>query len=181
MRARERVLICILVNILSFGGLIAFIAAEANLTDLLYFGPSKDLVILKITIDTWSKYIGLIALTVVMKCLEVIVNDIGTPDLGFNIFDSSKTTVYGFTRYELQWMTACMWIITNLSNIFKILLIVSRLDLAIIGVLAGEMTSIFTVFCLTMDKRFIPSHDSQEAYNNDFNELDKEIVMMTNK
>jgi hypothetical protein len=56
---------------------------------------------------------------VIARVLEVLVNDIGSPAMGFQIFDPTKTTVYphwgsanavyGFTACSLQLAANGMW------------------------------------------------------------------------
>jgi len=46
--------------------------------------------------------------------LEVLVNDIGSPNLGFSIYDSHRINMYGFTRNQLEILANLIWLTNNL-------------------------------------------------------------------
>jgi len=148
MRIATRTKVCLLVNFLGLIGIIAFILATSDLDILFRFGPSSDLLIMSIKIDTWGKYIGLVVVICIIKVLEVGVNDIGSPNLGFSIYDPTETVVYGFERSELQILANCMWLVNSLGYIFKTMIIVSRTDVALISVISGEIASAATIYYL---------------------------------
>ncbi len=163
MRIAARTKLCVLLNFVGLIGIIIFVMFASNTTELFRFGPSSNLTIMSITVDTWGKYIGLCSVTIIIKILEVGVNDIGSPNLGFSIFDPTETVVYGFRRMELQLLANCMFIVNSLGYVFKTMLIVSRVDVALISVISGEIASAVTIYYLLGKKtKFYPEYDTKD-------------------
>ena len=162
MRVCQRTYVCLAINMIGLVGMCIYMMSFANMADLCVYGPAPDLVVMTVVIDTWSKYIGLVGVVVIARVLEVLVNDIGSPAMGFQIFDPTKTTVYGFTSCTLQLAANGMWMVNGLSSIIKTLLIVSRLDMAMISIVSSELASIITVRFLLGNKQFIPEFDTVE-------------------
>lgn len=156
MNKLSRVGLCLLINTITLLCVFVFLIVFNENNSLWQFGPSDSLNVLSIKIDTWTKYILLIVLICLIKASEVAVNDIGTPDLGFSIFDPSETTIYGFTKNNLQFLSNSMFLVNALGNIFKTIVIISRFDIAIISVVSAEITSIFTIRYLLNKKKFVP-------------------------
>ena len=131
--------------------------------DIFAFGPSENLIIATIKIDSWKKYITLLLSICATKMIEVVVNDIGGPNLGFSIYDPTEVVVYGFTKAELQFLANGMWAINNIGLIFKTMVIVSRLDIALISVFFGEIASTAVItYLLSKKKRFVPEYDNKQ-------------------
>lgn len=143
--------------------LSAFVFMESDLGKLFAFGPSPTLEILNVRIDTWPRYLALCVGVMLLRSLEVLVNDIGSPNLGFSIYNPTQVDVYGFSKLELQLLANGMFTVNALGYIFKTLIIVTRMDLAIISTLAAEATSVFTIRYLLNQKRgFYPDFDTEQ-------------------
>jgi hypothetical protein len=165
MRIAARTKICLLINFIGLVGIIIFVYTAADLTELFRFGPSNDLTIMSVQINTWGKYIGLVVIICIVKILEVGVNDIGGPNLGFSIYDPTETVVYGFGRMELQLLANGMWMVNSLGYVFKTMIIVSRIDVALISVVTGELASAATIYYLLNKKtQFIADFDTKTDY-----------------
>ena len=162
MNIYQRTRLCVILNCLSVVPILLFAVVKAEWR----FGPSEDLVILSIHINTWSLYITLLVLSVLLKVLEVILSDIGAPNLGFSIYDPTKTTVYGFTKCQLETLANLMWASQSLGNVFKIMILVSRLDVALISLVFSEIASCFVIkYLLSKKKEFIPQFDTESDYD----------------
>jgi hypothetical protein len=161
-KKRERIVRCLLVNTITLLCIFLFLTIFNDDSSLWQFGPSISLKILSIAIDTWLKYILLIVLICSVKASEIIVNDLGTPDLGFSIYNPSERTIYGFTKNNLQFLSNSMFLVNSLGNIFKTIVLVSRFDVAVISVISAEITSIFTIRYLLNKKKFIPEQESED-------------------
>jgi ADP-heptose:LPS heptosyltransferase len=93
------------------------------------------------------------------------MNDIGSPNLGFSVYNPTNTIVYGFTKNQLQILTNLMWTSNSLGIIFKTMILISRLDISLLVVISGEITSIFVIrYLLNNKKDFIPDFDSKEEF-----------------
>jgi len=148
MRIATRTKLCLLINVIGLVGIVIYVLVTADLAELFKFGPDSELKIMSVYINTWSKYIGLVVVISIIKILEVGVNDIGSPNLGFSIYDPTETVVYGFGRTELQLLANGMWMVNSLGYIFKTMIIVSRPDVALISVFSGEIASAATIYYL---------------------------------
>jgi len=165
MKIADRTKLCLIVNFLGLCGIVVFIFTTADLHKLFTFGPTDDLTIMSIKIDTWGKYIGLLVVICIIKVLEVAVNDIGSPNLGFSIYDPTETVVYGFTRTELQILANGMWMVNSLGYVFKTMIIVSRTDVALISVISGEIASAATIYyLLSLKNEFFPQFDTKDEH-----------------
>jgi len=165
MRIRNRTILCVTVNILGLVTLLTFIFEEAPRHSILQFGPSPELVVLQVRIDTWRKYTYLILANCLSRSLDVLVNDIGSPNLGFSIYDPTKTRVFGFDRCELQILANLMWLTNGLMNIFRLMVTVSRFDIALLATLSSEITSVATIrFLLNKKTAFYPQFETEEDW-----------------
>ncbi len=181
MRNAARTKICVLINAIGLLGIICFVLITADLQELFKFGPSEDLIIVSVKIDNWPKYIGLVIVICVIKILEVGVNDIGSPNLGFSIYDPTRADVYGFHRTELQLLANAMFMVNSLGYVFKTMVIVSRVDVAIISVLTGELASAATIYYLLSKKEnFYPQFDTEnekKKVDTELNDINIKIDM----
>jgi hypothetical protein len=163
MRVAQRTKNCFWANLFLLCLLVtcAFLASPEG--GLFIFGPSETLKIGSVVIDTWLRYWILIALVCLFRSCSVVINDIGMPNLGFSIYDPTTETVYGFNRAELQLLANGMFLVTSLSGIFSTLVVVSRLDVAVISTLASEVASAASIYYLLgKKKRFVKRFDTEE-------------------
>jgi len=164
MRVLHRTAICAIVNTISLVGFLLFMFAFGEHSSLLKFGPTEDLVVLNVKINTWQKYILILIVSSISRVLDVIVNDIGSPNLGFSIYNPTTTIVYGFTRNQLQVLANWMWLINGLKTIADTLILISRFDIAMSSVVISQIASIFVIrYLLSKKKRFIPEKDSPDS------------------
>ena len=94
MRVQKRTLLCVVINCVSIIPIFIFVGIYAKWE----FGPTKDLHVISIAIDTWYRYLMLLIMSSLLKVLTVVLNDIGSFNLGFTIYDSTKSKVFVFTR-----------------------------------------------------------------------------------
>jgi hypothetical protein len=107
----------------------------------------------------------LLVMSSILKILEVVLNDIGSPNLGFTIYDPTKTRVFGFTRLQLEVEANAMWLSNNLGLIFKTMILVSRIDIALMSTFCGQIASMFVVhYLLNQKKAFIPKFDTEDDW-----------------
>jgi hypothetical protein len=158
MRIITRTTLCACGNTIGLILIIVFIGLFGE--NVFEFGPSKNFSILHVKIDTWYKYIAIIAMSCINKMIDVVVNDIGSPNLGFTIYDPTKKIVYGFSRYQLQFLANWMWFINDVKSAVNILIVISRFDVALISIIASQITSIIVInYLLGLKTAFIPNRD----------------------
>lgn len=176
MRILARTTICVIVNTISLIGFLCFIFIFGE--NVWQFGPSNELTVLHIKINTWEKYIIIIVISCVSKVLDVVVNDIASPNLAFTIYDSTKKVVYGFKKWHLHVLANWMWLINDTKKIVDTLILISRFDIAIITVVVSEIASIMVVsYLLSLKEKFIPDMDyppEKRAFHNE--EEEEELI-----
>jgi hypothetical protein len=165
MRIAQRTKYCFWANLCLLVVLVTCALLASPEGGLFTFGPSATLKIGSVVIDTWLRYWVLIILVCLFRSCSVVINDIGMPNLGFSIYDPTTETVYGFARTELQVLANGMFLVTSLSAIFSTLVIVARLDVALVSTLASELASAASIYyLLSKKKRFIKQCDTEEEW-----------------
>jgi len=159
MKIAERTTICVIANVISLIPVFMFVGLMTEWE----FGPSESLNIMNIPINTWWKYTVLVSLSSISRILEVIINDIGSPSLGFTIYDPTRTKVYGFGKIQLEILANTMYMFNSLGSIFRTIIMVSRLDIALISAFFGELGSFTVVHYLISKKiKFYPEFENEE-------------------
>ena len=158
MEVKKKLQLCILV----YGILLILIVIIINFfqTKSTYFRwgvPNKDeepLIIISVNIDNYYKYFSLLFLITIIRIIKVGVNEIANPIITFNIYNPDKKNIEDFGKNELQFYGNMLYLIDNLRYVFTLMITISQIDLAIYGVLVGEITSIFTIRMLLNEKTF---------------------------
>jgi len=136
----------------------------------LRWGPQDDLIIISVAVDTYDKYIMLLATIAVIKISDVLIGEIANPIIGFNIYNPDKKVITDFTKNELQFYGNSMYLIDAIKSVLLIMVNISQIDIALWGVIVSETASIFTIRMLLNEKEF--------KHNND--ELQEELIDATN-
>jgi hypothetical protein len=152
---RLRIRLCIIVNLALLLIIVCISAILSSHNKYFRVGPNKELILLDIHIDNWYKYLIVQILIFINQVIDIIINDIATPILGFTIFNPDKKYIVGYGRYEIQLYANTMWLINNLRGVLTVLVTISQIDIAILRVVYSEITSIFTIYYLLKDKEFV--------------------------
>jgi hypothetical protein len=118
------------------------------------FGPNKELFLISVHIDTWAKWMVAVILISVFKIGDVVVNEIGSPILGFNIYNPDKKHITDFTKNEINILANSMWFINGIRGVLMSVVAITQIDLALCGVLISELTTVFTIRMLLNEKTF---------------------------
>lgn len=118
------------------------------------FGPSEDLIVISVLINTWGKWIGLQLFIGVIKSCDVLVNELGSPILGFRIYNPDKKIINDFTKNELNFLANAMWFTNSFRSVLMVVVNITQFDIALSGMIMSEMISIFTVRHLLNAKKF---------------------------
>jgi hypothetical protein len=70
------------------------------------------------------------------------------------VYNPDKKVITEFSKFELQLYANGMWIITSLRNVMMIVISISQIDVALLQVLYGELTSLYTIRMLLNEKSF---------------------------
>ena len=91
---------------------------------------------------------------IVIKASNVFISEIVGPILGFNIYNPDKIVITDFTKFELQVYGNVNFLINGFKRIMTIMISITQIDLALIGMLSGEIISFYTIRMLLNEKTF---------------------------
>ena len=118
------------------------------------WGPSDDLILISIKVDTWTRWFAVLAFIALVKGCDVLVNELGSPVLGFSVYNPDKKVITDFTKNELNFLTNAMWFVNAFRGIMMAVVTVTQIDLAFLAMGFSEIVSIFTVRILLNEKTF---------------------------
>jgi hypothetical protein len=141
--------ICLLIMIT-----IPIILLDNGTSSYFKWGWSDNLVLISIPINTKARYISVCVYIVLIKASGVLIGEIANPILGFNIYNPDKMVITEFTKNELQLYGNSMWFIDGFKRLMLIMVSITQIDLALIGMLSSEIMAIFTIRMLLDEKEF---------------------------
>lgn len=175
----KRLKYCIIANfiLLCFISLLIMFMRE---TDDKYFkiGPNDNLSIMSVKINTNARYLLLQILLAFVEIIRVIVNEIASPILGFNIYNPDKKVITEFSKNELQIMANCMWFINNLISALSIMVTISQVDIAILRVIYADLTSVYTIRMLLNEKEFIKEYEEVNNFDSEYSVENNNVIQM---
>ena len=148
-----------------------FVAMSLVLSVVCIFRPYPDLIVISIKIDTWNKWIILNIFIALIKGCDVLVNELGSPILGFRVYNPDKKNIDDFNKNELNFLANSMWFTNSFRNILMAVITVTQIDIAFSGMFISEIVSIFTVRHLLNGKTFNKEEQEEQEYKEDDVEL----------
>ena len=127
----------------------------------LRWGPQDDLIIISVAINNMTKYFMLLGIIAIIKISDVVIAEIASPIIGFNIYNPDKKVITEFTKNELQFYGNSMYLIDAIKAVLLIMVNISQIDIALWGVIVSESTSLFTIRMLLNEKEFKLNNDSE--------------------
>ena len=101
----------------------------------------------------------LLLVIAIVKISDVLIQEIGSPIIGFNIYNPDKKIIKEFTKNELQFYGNSMYLINAIKAVLLIMVSISQIDIALWGVFVSETASIFTIRMLLNEKKFLKEGD----------------------
>ena len=138
------------------------------------FGPNNNLIVISILIDTWGKWVGLLLFIGIIKSCDVLVNELGSPILGFRIYNPDKKIIDDFTKNELNFLANAMWFTNSFRSVFMTVVNITQIDIALCGMIMSEIISIFTVRHLLNTKKFVKK--TTNSANDEDSDVDADDV-----
>lgn len=133
--------------------IIIFIFQSENST-YFRFGPSNNLIVISVSIDTWTKYNLVLLLIGFIKIVDTISNELGMPVLGFNIYNPDKKNITEFSKNELQFYANATFMVSAIRSTLMTVINVTQIDLALFSTLISEIASFYTIRVLLNEKTF---------------------------
>ena len=160
---KQRVKICIIGQALLLVSALIPTILLANKESTYYrFGPSEELIIISIKIDTWARYGVLLVYVLIFRICKVFITELGMPILTFNIYNPNQKKIKGFTRNELQILGNIMFMLNAIRYALTLQLSIIQIDIAILSGVFSELASIPTIYILLKDKVF---EDEKNIFN----------------
>lgn len=154
MTPLSKIRLCLLINLVLFITLFVTITTFGTNSKYFKFGPSEDFIIISVRINTIPRYCILLVLIAFINIAKVIIQEIGEPVLVFNVYNPDKKIIDDFTKFQLKFYANLMFILSNIRNVFNVMITVTQIDIAFYSVLVEQITSFFTVNALVNEKKF---------------------------
>ena len=119
------------------------------------FGPQDDFIIMDVVIDTWAKYNTLLLVIAITEVVMVIVKQVASPIIKFNVYNPDKPVIEWIKRFELQMICDANNLQELLIELILLMLFLSKLDILLFGVTVRFITRHFTVDYLLAGKQFV--------------------------
>ena len=123
------------------------------------FGPSDDLIVISVKINTYGKYGALLGFMALINIIQIFSEDIGNPIVGFNTFNPDKKHITDFTKDELWFYTMAMFSSGAFRTPLLTMMTISQIDVALFSVLVKELVGAITMRILLNEKTFGPAPD----------------------
>lgn len=170
-------------KILHFGLIVNFINVLTILILIFYvssdnsyvrFGPSKDLYVLGINIDTWTKYMVL----QIILCFNEVISSYSIdklyPIMYFNINNPDKKEIINYNINELQFYGNSLYFLYNIRYGLQIVISISQIDITLLKVLYSEFTCAYSIRTLLNEKTF-KKKTTYETVNVEINPIHENI------
>jgi len=162
LKTNHKVWLCLLGNTLTMITIIILIIIFRDPSSKYFrLGPNDDLIVISVNINTWIKWSILLVVVGLIRGCEVLVNELGSPILGFRIYNPDCKTISDFTKNELNFLGNAMWFVNNFRGILMVVITITQFDIALISMFISELVSIYTVRHLLNEKEFISKSDEE--------------------
>jgi hypothetical protein len=157
MKQLNKIRICLILNTLLVIFIGFYITNFATNSTYFRIGPNDDFIFISVSIDTNEKYISLLVLVLIFfnDLIRVIVHELGDPVLGINVYNPDKTEIREFSKSQLYFYSNAMYFVSNIRDIFNVLINVTQIDIALFSVLVEQMVTSVTIYMLLNEKKFI--------------------------
>ena len=158
---RRKLVLCIIGNAFTLIAVLATVIVYDEKSQYWSYGPSNELVVISVHINTPIKYSILLIFITLINIIQVISEEIGMPILGFNVYNPDKKHITDFTKLELQIYANLMFFISSVRQVFMIIVTIAQVDIALYSVIVKEAASIVTIRMLLNEKTFEGEKDDE--------------------
>jgi len=168
MTPLTKIRLCLLINLILFITLFTLITTFGTDSKYFRFGPNEDFIIISVKINNMARYYILLLLIAFINIAKVIIQELGEPVLVFNVYNPDKKVITDFTKFQLKLYANLMFILSNVRNVFNVMITVTQIDIAFYSVVVEQITSFFNINMLVNEKQF------QSKKYVEMTEIDKE-------
>ena len=174
----QKVWLCLLGNLITMILVLVIVCIfRDDESKYFRFGPQSDLIVISIRIDTWNKWLLLNLFIGLVKGCDVLVNELGSPILGFRVYNPDKTEIDDFSKNELNFLANAMWFTNGFRTILMSVVSITQIDIAFSGMIISELVSIGTVRHLLNGKKFIRKPVSNSNTLDDQDDTDDSMLL----
>lgn len=156
MTPLAKVLWCLFLNGLLLIVVVVVVVALRDESSIYFrWGPQPDLVVISVRVNTWTRWLCLVALIMFVRAVETVVTEVGGPILSFRIYNPDCKEVKDFTYNQLSFLGNAMWLCSGIRGVFSTMVAITQIDLALIGVVFSEIVSFFLVRTILKERKFI--------------------------
>lgn len=170
MTPLTKIRLCLMINIILFTTLFTVIITFGTDSQYFRFGPNEDFIVISVRINSYERYSILLLLIAFINIAKVIIQELGEPVLVFNVYNPDKKIITDFTKFQLKLYANLMFILSNVRNVFNVMVTITQIDIAFYSVLVEQITSFFTVNMLVNEKQF------QSKNYVEMNKIDKGVT-----
>jgi len=178
MSNSKKVWLCLLGNFITMVLVLSIVCVFRSPKSTYFrFGPSPDLIVISVEIDTWKKWVLLNVFIWLVKGCDVLVNEIGSPILGFRVYNPDKKIIDDFGKNELHFLANAMWFVNGFRGVLMAVITITQADIAFSGMIVSEIVSIFTVGHLLNCKTFVTGKaKNKETKEEEEEEMDEALL-----
>ena len=170
----KKVWMCLITNFITMIIVLCIVCIfRSEKSTYFRFGPSDNLIVISVEVDTWKKWIFLNLFIWLVKGCDVMVNEIGSPILGFRVYNPDKKIIDDFSKNELNFLANAMWFVNGFRGVLMAVITITQVDIALSGMIVSEIVSIFAVPHILNCKTF-----TKNKTKNNIEDEDDSILMV---
>lgn len=174
---RRKLTTCVKINVcvISIGILICILNADFK---KIRFGPSDDLYVVGIQVNTISLYIGFALYIITIQISLLFTEEFALPIIEFTVYNPQCEVIERFEELELMVLSIGVFFTKGILKGLKLLLAVESIDSIILLFLAEEIVTVYTVSILLKQKKFITrTQDLSKSDANFIGQIIKSIFL----
>ena len=115
----KKVWLCLIINFITMLFVLLIVSIfRSEKSTYFKFGPSNDLIVISVEINTWKKWILLNIFIWMVKGCDVLVNEIGSPILVFRVYNQDKKIIQVGQQLRKVTSIYCMPIINGFKKLW---------------------------------------------------------------
>ena len=151
---KQKVRYTLMMYVVSICSAICFIVLNNISSPYFKIGPSENLIIFNVKIDTPAKYIYSQLFMIYINFIEIISVEGAAPILYFRIFNPELKIINDFTKNELIFYNITLNFVAALRTAILIVVSITQIDFVILSAIYYQTMSIFITNHLLKLKKF---------------------------
>jgi hypothetical protein len=120
------------------------------------FGPSDDLKVLDVKIDTVPRFVAIITIIGIIYAARAYIKNAIWPHIKYPVFNPNQTVIYGFSFNEYTAFTGYIKFVDELIELLLLSIILTQLDFLIFGNIINSIVMMVAARRALKTKTIIP-------------------------